>query len=147
MHAFMHDAETRPLSFPLLVHGPPPPPAHRVGVTSEPDHSVMELTPQDKFIVLASDGVWEFISSKEAVDIIAQHESAEEACRQVGLGQGRARAPGMHARMHACKRQGADGAAPVCNTHPDHPGQSIHGYIGKPSHTHIGIGLPAVAHR
>lgn len=43
----------------------------------------MELTPQDKFIVLASDGVWEFISSKEAVDIVAQYESAEEACRQV----------------------------------------------------------------
>ncbi len=43
----------------------------------------MELTPQDKFIVLASDGVWEFISSKEAVDIIAQYDSAEEACRQV----------------------------------------------------------------
>ncbi|GFR39840.1 hypothetical protein Agub_g335 [Astrephomene gubernaculifera] len=57
--------------------------AHQVGVTSEPDHTVMELTPQDKFIVLASDGVWEFISSKEAVDIIAQYDSAEEACRQL----------------------------------------------------------------
>ncbi|PNH12405.1 putative protein phosphatase 2C 64 [Tetrabaena socialis] len=57
--------------------------AHQVGVTSEPDHSVMELTPQDKFIVLASDGVWEFISSKEAVDIVAQFDSAEEACRQL----------------------------------------------------------------
>ncbi|PNW88452.1 hypothetical protein CHLRE_01g030200v5 [Chlamydomonas reinhardtii] len=57
--------------------------AHQVGVTSEPDHSTMELTPQDKFIVLASDGVWEFISSKEAVDIVAQYESAEEACRQL----------------------------------------------------------------
>ncbi|GIL82013.1 hypothetical protein Vretifemale_10938 [Volvox reticuliferus] len=57
--------------------------AHQVGVTSEPDHSVMELTPQDKFIVLASDGVWEFISSKEAVEIVAQYDSAEEACRQL----------------------------------------------------------------
>lgn len=56
---------------------------HRVGVTSEPDHTSVELIPQDKFIILASDGVWEFISSKEAVDIVAQFDSAEEACRQV----------------------------------------------------------------
>ncbi|KAG2495635.1 hypothetical protein HYH03_006235 [Edaphochlamys debaryana] len=57
--------------------------AHQVGVTSEPDHTVMDITPQDKFIVLASDGVWEFITSKEAVDIVAQYDSAEEACRQL----------------------------------------------------------------
>lgn len=47
---------------------------------------------QDKFIVLASDGVWEFITSKEAVDIIAQYESAEEACRQVSAAARAARA-------------------------------------------------------
>jgi serine/threonine protein phosphatase PrpC len=52
-------------------------------VISEPDHTSIELTAQDKFIVLASDGVWEFISSKEAVDIIAQYDTAEEACRQL----------------------------------------------------------------
>lgn len=57
--------------------------AHQVGVTSEPDHTVVELTPQDRFMILASDGVWEFISSKEAVDIAAQFETAEEACRQL----------------------------------------------------------------
>lgn len=57
--------------------------AHQVGVTSEPDHTVVELTPQDRFIILASDGVWEFISSKEAVDIAAQYETAEESCRQL----------------------------------------------------------------
>ena len=54
-----------------------------MGVTSEPDHTTMELAPHDKFIVLASDGVWEFISSKEAVDIVAQYDSAEESCRQL----------------------------------------------------------------
>ncbi|MEW5299905.1 MAG: hypothetical protein WDW36_002875 [Sanguina aurantia] len=57
--------------------------AHQVGVTSEPEHTVMEVTPQDRFIVLASDGVWEFISSQEAVDIIAQYPTAEESCRQL----------------------------------------------------------------
>lgn len=59
------------------------PASSRVGVTSEPEHTVMEVTPQDRFIVLASDGVWEFISSQEAVDIIAQYPTAEESCRQV----------------------------------------------------------------
>mmetsp|Transcript_37659 Transcript_37659/g.83858 ORF Transcript_37659/g.83858 Transcript_37659/m.83858 type:complete len:441 (+) Transcript_37659:163-1485(+) len=57
--------------------------AHQVGVTSEPDHTIMELTPNDRFMVLASDGVWEFISSKEAVEIVAGCETAEESCRQL----------------------------------------------------------------
>jgi len=57
--------------------------AHQVGVISDPEHTVNELGPADKFIVLASDGVWEFISSQEAVDIIAQYDTAEEACRQL----------------------------------------------------------------
>eukprot|EP00877_Chromochloris_zofingiensis_P002581 jgi/Chrzof1/12323/Cz06g30100.t1 len=57
--------------------------AHQVGVSSEPDCITVELTPQDKFIVLASDGVWEFISNKEAVDMIAKCDTAEEGCRQL----------------------------------------------------------------
>ncbi|KAJ9520745.1 hypothetical protein QJQ45_007617 [Haematococcus lacustris] len=57
--------------------------AHQVGVVSEPEHSVHELCSDDRFIILASDGVWEFISSQEAVDIIAQYDTAEEACRQL----------------------------------------------------------------
>lgn len=36
-------------------------------------------------MVLASDGVWEFITSQEAVDIISRHNTAEEACRHVSL--------------------------------------------------------------
>jgi serine/threonine protein phosphatase PrpC len=54
-----------------------------VGVVSEPDFTQVDITPEDRFMVLASDGVWEFISNKEAVDIIAQYDSPEEACRQV----------------------------------------------------------------
>lgn len=57
--------------------------AHQVGVTSLPDHSVHELTPEDKFIILASDGVWEFITSKEAVELVAQFDTAEDACKQL----------------------------------------------------------------
>ncbi|KAK9808640.1 hypothetical protein WJX72_001084 [[Myrmecia] bisecta] len=57
--------------------------AHQVGVTSQPECSVIELTPVDKFIVLASDGVWEFIESQEAIDLIGACETVEEGCRQL----------------------------------------------------------------
>jgi hypothetical protein len=76
-------------------------PIVRVGVSSEPDHSVVELTDQDCFIILASDGVWEFITSKEAVDIVAQCDSAEEACRQVG-GAGGLQSQGGQRKSKLC---------------------------------------------
>lgn len=57
--------------------------AHQVGVSSEPEHTVLDLDPTHKFMILASDGVWEFITSKEAVDIVAQYETIEEACRHL----------------------------------------------------------------
>lgn len=38
--------------------------AAQVGVISEPEIMQVELTPEHKFLVLASDGVWEFISSQ-----------------------------------------------------------------------------------
>ncbi len=54
-----------------------------MGVTSEPECTVKELTPVDKFMILASDGVWEFIESQDAVDIVGNCETVEEGCRQV----------------------------------------------------------------
>lgn len=57
--------------------------SHQVGVSSEPDHRVIDLDPSYKFMILASDGVWEFISSKEAVEIVAQYESVEDSCRML----------------------------------------------------------------
>ncbi|KAF8822622.1 putative PP2C [Cardiosporidium cionae] len=43
-----------------------------VGVISEPEISEFTLTPSDLFFILSSDGVWEFISSEEAVEIVAK---------------------------------------------------------------------------
>jgi len=39
-------------------------------VTSEPEIIESFLTPDDKFIVIASDGVWEFLSSEDVASII-----------------------------------------------------------------------------
>jgi len=45
--------------------------AETVGVFAEPELAEVSLGKNDKFIIWASDGVWEFISSQEAVDIVA----------------------------------------------------------------------------
>lgn len=39
--------------------------AASVGVIAEPEIMEYNLKAEDKFIILASDGVWEFISSEE----------------------------------------------------------------------------------
>ena len=44
--------------------------ANSVGVISEPEVYSRLLKKEDKFIILASDGLWEFITSKEAVEIV-----------------------------------------------------------------------------
>lgn len=74
-------------------HIPPPPPplprrslgdiaAETVGVYAEPELSEVVLGRNDRFIIWATDGVWEFISSQEAVDIVAPYldKSPVEAC-------------------------------------------------------------------
>eukprot|EP00953_Heterococcus_sp_UTEX-ZZ885_P009015 5351-Heterococcus_DN1.PRE.1 len=42
-----------------------------IGVIAEPEITEHTLGPDDTFMILASDGVWEFISSQEAVDKVA----------------------------------------------------------------------------
>ena len=44
--------------------------AHSVGVSSVPEVLEFMLGPEDKFIVIASDGVWEFISNDEVANTI-----------------------------------------------------------------------------
>lgn len=38
--------------------------ANAVGVSPEPDIAVVKIDAQDEFVILASDGVWEFLKSK-----------------------------------------------------------------------------------
>lgn len=44
--------------------------AHQYGVSSDPELSIYEIQPEDQYIVIASDGVWEFLSNQEVVDTL-----------------------------------------------------------------------------
>jgi len=55
--------------------------ASTVGVTSVPEVWERDLTPGDRFMILATDGVWEFIPSQEAVNLVAGCQSPEDACQ------------------------------------------------------------------
>jgi len=54
-----------------------------VGVVAEPVVTSHEINEEDDFLILASDGVWEFISSEEAVDIVSKNLSkgSTRACQ------------------------------------------------------------------
>jgi serine/threonine protein phosphatase PrpC len=52
------------------------------GIISEPEIKHRNLTKYDKFLILASDGIWEFITSQEAVNIVKDiwAQGKSEAC-------------------------------------------------------------------
>jgi serine/threonine protein phosphatase PrpC len=54
-----------------------------VGVIAEPVVTKHKVAPNDEFLILASDGVREFISSQETVDIVGEHldRGATKACQ------------------------------------------------------------------
>jgi serine/threonine protein phosphatase PrpC len=54
-----------------------------VGVIADPVVSRHTITAEDDFLILASDGVWEFLSSQQAVAIVGEHleRGATKACQ------------------------------------------------------------------
>lgn len=62
--------------------------ASQLGVTCEPEFTHTELTPEDKFVIVASDGVWEFLSNEkvgvrqcvELVGCMWEAGDEEQAC-------------------------------------------------------------------
>ena len=57
--------------------------AEELGVFAEPELLTRELQPSDKIIVLASDGVFEFLTNQSVIDICAKFSDPLEACRAV----------------------------------------------------------------
>lgn len=57
--------------------------AERIGVVSTPEVLMHKLTDADRFLILASDGVWEFISSQEAVDLVATCDNPYDAAHKL----------------------------------------------------------------
>ena len=54
-----------------------------VGVIAEPVVTYHDITEDDEFFIVASDGVWEFLDSTEAVNIVGNnlHRGSTKACQ------------------------------------------------------------------
>ncbi|PPR87487.1 hypothetical protein GOBAR_AA33201 [Gossypium barbadense] len=57
--------------------------AETIGVVANPEIVMLELTEDHPFFVLASDGVFEFLSSQTVVDMVAKHNDPRDACAAI----------------------------------------------------------------
>ncbi|KAI7742552.1 hypothetical protein M8C21_033149 [Ambrosia artemisiifolia] len=57
--------------------------AEKIGVVAVPEVSVVQLTANNPFFVLASDGVFEFLSSQAVVDMVDRYIDPRSACAAV----------------------------------------------------------------
>jgi len=53
--------------------------AYKLGVISDPEMLEIDLSPEDKFVVLATNGVWEVLTNKEVADIISPYVATRQA--------------------------------------------------------------------
>ena len=47
--------------------------ARKVGVFAEPEVKIFPFMEEDKFIVIASDGLWEYVSNDEVIEIVSEY--------------------------------------------------------------------------
>lgn len=57
--------------------------AEQIGVIAVPEVLIMELTLQHPFFVIASDGVFEFLSSQAVVDMVVKYADPHDACAAI----------------------------------------------------------------
>ncbi|KAL7688671.1 putative PPM-type phosphatase domain, cGMP-dependent kinase, protein kinase-like domain superfamily [Plasmopara halstedii] len=57
--------------------------AETLGVIGIPEITSLQITTDDRFLVIASDGVFEFLTSQAVVDMVAQYEDPLEACHKI----------------------------------------------------------------
>ncbi|MFS8016678.1 putative protein-serine/threonine phosphatase [Helianthus anomalus] len=58
-------------------------PIRRPILSADPSVSMHEILPEDRFVIFASDGLWEHLSNQEAVDIVQNHPNNGSARRLV----------------------------------------------------------------
>jgi serine/threonine protein phosphatase PrpC len=52
-------------------------------VSAIPDVKVQQINSADQFVILASDGVWDFMSNQEVCDVAASNQDPREASRAI----------------------------------------------------------------
>ncbi|PIA44729.1 hypothetical protein AQUCO_01700374v1 [Aquilegia coerulea] len=57
--------------------------AEKIGVVAVPEVSMVRLTPEHLFFVIASDGVFEFMSSQAVVNMVLKYSDPREACAAI----------------------------------------------------------------
>jgi len=57
--------------------------ADKIGVYAEPEILTKELTPNDEILVIASDGIFEFLTNQGVIDMCAECDSPLEACERI----------------------------------------------------------------
>ncbi|PPD93751.1 hypothetical protein GOBAR_DD09310 [Gossypium barbadense] len=57
--------------------------AEKIGVIADPEISVVKLTPNHLFFVVASDGVFEFLPSRTVVNMVAAYTDPKDACAAI----------------------------------------------------------------
>jgi hypothetical protein len=60
-------------SAPLFPRFRCPDPYHPPYVTARPSVTVRQLQPSDRFLILASDGLWNYLENQDAVDIVQKN--------------------------------------------------------------------------
>ncbi|KAI3855987.1 hypothetical protein MKX03_016908 [Papaver bracteatum] len=57
--------------------------AEKIGVIAVPEVKIIQLTPDHLFIVIASDGVFEFLSSQVVTDMVMKYADTWDACASI----------------------------------------------------------------
>ncbi|XP_010907168.1 probable protein phosphatase 2C 35 isoform X2 [Elaeis guineensis] len=57
--------------------------AESIGVIAVPEVMTVKITPNHLFFVVASDGVFEFLSSQAVVDMVCRHKDLQDACSAI----------------------------------------------------------------
>ncbi|KAK6913847.1 PPM-type phosphatase-like domain [Dillenia turbinata] len=57
--------------------------AEKIGVIAVPEVLTVQLTPSHLFLVVASDGVFEFLSSQTVVNMVARYKDPRDACAAI----------------------------------------------------------------